>query len=694
MFVFEILQSSRSDTMSVGAIMWPAVKPVTRSILALVTLFLAACRPEISPAPTPLPAGSDPARLIAQGDARLAESDFDGAEAAYQQALSLDPEFALAYSHLSYLHLFNAATRKAALAEARKAVELDPESSQAHAFLARALDWNGRFEEARQAGERATELDPNDADAHSFLGEVLTDLREYDAARRAAEKAVALDSTNPEARRNLGYFYLEVGRRAEALAAWETARDLEPGFSHRFNTLATYYMFSAHDIAQARSLLDEALKLAPQDTQTFSLLARLEADAGNNDKALDYCVRLNDAAPEAVDTQNCFGNAYLTAGDAERAETAFRAAIAADPEDDSGYVGLGYTLYVAGQCAEAVAEFQHAVELHPRTGDNLAALGFGQMCAGDSGEAIESFEAAIRLEPFDGDHQIALGRAYLAEEKFALAERAFLKAMELNPDEADYPNWLARLHFQRGDFDRAIPEFEKAVALAPQDGRYPAELGSAHLQGTRDLDQAVANFERALSTYHEYGGPRSEVAEANFGLGMAYALMGDCQQALGPLQVALNDNPGLETAANLLDQCRQQAGLAGVELPAGVTSSSPLSLDGATGLLVETYRQWGVAAEVGYQNFEGTAALTVRYFVTEPVGSEAFATAQAPIIYAASWMLVRAFPPMDALVVFASDAEGNSMEVRVIDRKWALLWTLGFFDDREFASLWQVAGDR
>lgn len=123
----------------------------------------------------------------------------------FEQARTKDPNYALAYVGLadSYKMLaeYNAMPAAEAFAKAReaatKAIELDPNSGEAHTSLAYTLafyDWN--WQEAEREFRKAIELNPNYATAHQWYSEYLIVFGRFDEGMAEIERARELDPTS------------------------------------------------------------------------------------------------------------------------------------------------------------------------------------------------------------------------------------------------------------------------------------------------------------------------------------------------------------------------------------------------------------------------------------------------------------------------------------------------------------------
>jgi serine/threonine-protein kinase len=147
----------------------------------------------------------------------------------FNQAIQLDPNYALAYCGLadiySYMGGFNMPGKEAWAKEkelAQKALALDPDLAEAHLSLGEALVGAFHWRDGENELKRALELNPNLALAYDADAWVLAITGRFDEAIAQARKTSQLDPLNPG---SFG-FYLYLARRYDEAMA-ELRRDLE-----------------------------------------------------------------------------------------------------------------------------------------------------------------------------------------------------------------------------------------------------------------------------------------------------------------------------------------------------------------------------------------------------------------------------------------------------------------------------------
>jgi adenylate cyclase len=124
----------------------------------------------------------------------------------FEQAIALDPNFALAYANLAMTYSglgFNLAgidddaLRGRALWLAQKAVELDDSLPQVHLILSNVYLQRREYARAMEAIERAIALDPNYADAYAMRGDILQSIGRPEDALASLDHAMRLNPRFP-----------------------------------------------------------------------------------------------------------------------------------------------------------------------------------------------------------------------------------------------------------------------------------------------------------------------------------------------------------------------------------------------------------------------------------------------------------------------------------------------------------------
>ena len=139
--------------------------------------------------------------------------------AAALRAVELDDESAKAHEALALARTWRKWDWAGAEQEWQRALELDPNAANAHAFYAHFLAIMGRIDEAVSHSERAVELDPFNALFRALYAGVLYWDRRYDDAMAAANTALAMQSDNAVALNMLWLAASGGGQHAEAVEA-------------------------------------------------------------------------------------------------------------------------------------------------------------------------------------------------------------------------------------------------------------------------------------------------------------------------------------------------------------------------------------------------------------------------------------------------------------------------------------------
>jgi adenylate cyclase len=255
-----------------------------------------------------------------------------------EQAIALDPNYALAHVILAESYFWSAFWRSTdpreafsrAKSAALKAIGLDDTIADAHSALGTVLgsgefDWPGAEREFQQAQElslssavvrydyvwcyamwflfplgrveqvlaemrRALELDPLDPFYNSLLGHLIHALRQFEPAVTQLRHAVDMDPTFSLSYWLLSVTYRQMGRLEEAIAAAEKANQFSGGNALTLGTLAGLYG-QAGRTAEARQLLEELTGRRRSTYVPASALASVYSGLGERNETIEWIAR-------------------------------------------------------------------------------------------------------------------------------------------------------------------------------------------------------------------------------------------------------------------------------------------------------------------------------------------------------------------------------------------------------------------
>lgn len=173
------------------------------------------------------------AKHFAIGCERLAAGDEAGAEAAFRNALAIDPDCAEAHGNLGFVLEARGALEEAEACY-RRSLALKPALPDIQINLAMLLAGRRRFAEAEAACRKAIALAPDWPHVWTDTGILYACLKREAEAEACYREALALDAENAGARFNLSYLLLRQGRFAEGWQCLE-ARNWYAGLAGRLD---------------------------------------------------------------------------------------------------------------------------------------------------------------------------------------------------------------------------------------------------------------------------------------------------------------------------------------------------------------------------------------------------------------------------------------------------------------------------
>ncbi|MEP6703270.1 MAG: tetratricopeptide repeat protein, partial [Acidobacteriota bacterium] len=249
-----------------------------------------------------------------------------------QQAIQVDPKYALAYAGLSDSYrsfavagdLLPSEYLPKAKAAAQKAIELDDTLPEAHTALGVAIcwgDWDWRGAETEY--QRAIELNPNSADAYLYYAHLLSNLGRHEEALVKVRRAREIEPLDLRISSLEALFMTQAGRNDDALERLRNVFELDPNYwlAHCFAAsayiekgmfteaveearkarmvfdgssqpmgLEGYALAKAGRNAEAKTVLEELIKLSPERYAPYHTAIAYNG-MGHTNEALDYLER-------------------------------------------------------------------------------------------------------------------------------------------------------------------------------------------------------------------------------------------------------------------------------------------------------------------------------------------------------------------------------------------------------------------
>jgi TolB-like protein/Tfp pilus assembly protein PilF len=157
--------------------------------------------------------------------ALLWEWDFQGSEHSFERALELDPNnYANARHWYANLLVFSG-RKEEAVAEMRRAVNLDPLSAPISNSLGWVLYVIGEYDAGIEQLKLTLTLDPSFSNCHLLLSLAWLEKGEVERALQSVERALELDPENLELPTFHAYVLARAGQKEQALSTLEAARE-------------------------------------------------------------------------------------------------------------------------------------------------------------------------------------------------------------------------------------------------------------------------------------------------------------------------------------------------------------------------------------------------------------------------------------------------------------------------------------
>ena len=483
-----------------------------------------------------------------------------------------------------------------AVAEFRKAVQLDPKYPRAHALLGYSiLEFRGEdaYPQARMEFERELKLHPEDYNALLLLGISAVALRDFPAAETALLHAKRLRPDEFFPYLYLGEIYSETKRLPQAVETLEKYIRLVPDPGEVPRDVSRAYYLLGQDLRRlgrldeaqkalansqryreakfrydAQHIFDEPAAPSDGDSHTSDRIAGLlESSASDQQKSTEAMVQSgvqeNPAAQrpsaprqpaesKAAKEYRSFASEILArsyndlgamrAKDSRFIEAAefFRQAASWQPDLPGLDRNWGFASFRAELYQEACPPLERQLKAHPDDSFIRQLLGLSYSMLENYPKVVEVFHPFFEHPPDDPGLLLAWGTALVRTRQPEAAATIFRRLLEQNVENASIHLLLGKACAQQKDYSCALSEFRKALQLDSKlsEGHYYS--GLVYLQQS-EFESAEQEFRAALEL-------RPGDSLAMYYLGHALLLLGELPESVAFLREVVKATPDYEPA--------------------------------------------------------------------------------------------------------------------------------------------------
>lgn len=386
---------------------------------------------------------------------------------------------------------------KAAVAEAKKAADIDPTNKDAQLILASQQASQAKYADAVQSLNKA---DTGSADPRISGTKVQLYVREGDLAKAEAELKRLIEANPKEAvyHAQLAQLYMSQRRNDEAEREFRAVAQLKPAESKPVLDLVAFIASTKGAVA-AQQELEARIKAGGAVFDYQVALAKVEFAQGNFDQAknlLQTLISSEKSAANVATARTELAQLYFIRKDFDSAEKAVNEVLTKDRRNLNALKLRSAIRMNEGQIDNAIADLREALNDQPKAPDLLLSMAQAYERGGKVELADRQYNDAIKASNYNP----TVGLAYVAFlQRTSSAARADDILQELanrNPQNADLLSQLAQVRLSQKNFAGAIQVADALTKLGKNDA-LADQIRAAALAGQNKPDESIAALEKA-----------------------------------------------------------------------------------------------------------------------------------------------------------------------------------------------------
>jgi tetratricopeptide (TPR) repeat protein len=289
-----------------------------------------------------------------------------------------------------------------------------PQNTQGLILHGRSLIGEQRYQEAVAELKKAIELDPKNLHAYIELARAQVFAKDPASAEATLKHALTVEPRSPEILVALGDFYVTTGKPDQAEIIYKQVLDIAPDNDDIYLRLADFYQRSGK-WAEVEAALQKLAARKPQNETPHILLGDFFTWLGQPDKALASYQHATAANPNSIIARGKLISHYIDTGKISEAEAKVKDILDKNDKDLMGRFFDARIRLAKGKTDEAISLLQGVVKDEPQFADAHHFLGIAFLQKHQMAQARAAFAEAVKLNPNLPESRTALAQLYLIE---------------------------------------------------------------------------------------------------------------------------------------------------------------------------------------------------------------------------------------------------------------------------------------
>lgn len=323
----------------------------------------------------------------------------------------------------------------------------------------------GDYDDAIDAFESVISRNPDDVLAHNHLGSIYSAKKEYEPAIAAFKRGLQVDQNHPILNYNLAHVYEATNNYPEAVRSYEIALKTRPGWLDAIRDFSEL-LIRCQDTKQAQELVEQSIKLHPDDVDLLCILGRIYLNQFDYDNATKTFKKAENLKQNDINILVGLSKSLEKGMKIDQAMEKILDAVDIAPENLEVCKQYAHVLLSAQRYEKALDLIKTIDE--KSDGKDLQILDlYGQyfVCRGDEEAANTYFDKIKKINHHYKDYMINAADRYIQTGNYEKAEEMANHFVDSRPQLPEGYNLLGTINAVRGDLKKAKSDYEKGVSL-------------------------------------------------------------------------------------------------------------------------------------------------------------------------------------------------------------------------------------